>query len=76
MSDEDWECGCSDLATERAAALCELALNVSGVREPRAKKAMLRAIDLLADGIETAVRPSKKSANPLVLFQRPEPDAS
>ena len=76
MSEDDgWECGCQDLATERASALCELALNIGAVREPKAKKAMLRAMEALTDGIESAVRPGGKRANVSLIRQVP-PDAS
>ena len=65
--DEIYECGCNDLATERARALVELALNIGAVREPHAKRAMLRAMDLLTDGIESAVRPKKSSGKGTII---------
>ena len=72
MSEDDYECGCNDLATERASALCELALNVGAVKDLKARRAMLRAIDLLADGIEASVRPRKQGGGKVVPFVRPD----
>lgn len=72
--DEDWA-GCSDLATDRAGALCDLACNFDAVKNAKVKRAMLRAMDLLNDGIESAVRPTGKRANVVPLRQVP-PDAS
>ena len=74
---EAYACSCIDLATERARQLCELALNISSARDPKAKRAMQRAMDLLNEGIEASIRPMKKDGKTLVLFQRSEqPDAS
>ena len=56
---------CADYAAARASALLNIAISISDVRDRDARKAMLRAMDLLNEGIEQIVRPRVK--------QRPAP---
>ena len=78
MSDEDWASEYHpDPACDRALAICDLAINFDSVTDRKVREQMLRAMGLLNEGIEANIRPSnKKEGKTLVLFQRPEPDAS
>ena len=54
---DDADYGTSDVASARAAALLEIAINIDAVRNVVARQRMLRAMELLNDGIERAVTP-------------------
>ena len=58
MSDEEWSP--SDYASTRAAALLDLAANYDEITNKEVRARMLRAMDLLNDGIERIVRPKAK----------------
>lgn len=72
MPDGDEWCGCGDLATERAGALCEIALNFDMVKDQRVRKTLLRTMDLLNDGIEANIRPSRTKDKNVVPFRKPD----
>jgi hypothetical protein len=67
MCDDVEAYGCGDVASERAAALLDIALNMDNVKNVAARKLMLRAMELLNDGIERAVTPQTPKRGPEVL---------
>ena len=54
---DDADYGTSDVASARAGALLDIALNVDNVHHVAARKHMLRAMELLNEGIERAIHP-------------------
>ena len=68
MSDDEWALSDStDPASARAGALVELALQYDSIKDAAVRERLLKAMDLLNEGIERIVRPAAKKGRPSLL---------